>query len=240
MLGAHFDSWHAVDRRDRQRRRARRAMMEAMRILKQTGVQAAPHGAHRPVDRRGTGPARIARLRARALRRGRAAAAGGGRGGGGGGGGAARGRRRPPAAPSYTPEHAKFAAYFNIDNGTGAIRGVYLQGNDAVAPIFREWMEPFRSIGMTTLTIAQHGRHRPPVVRRRRPAGLPVHPGRGRVQRDDAPHEPGQLRAAAAGRHAAQRDDRGRRSRSWRRTATRSCRASRADAAAGAGGRGGQ
>ena len=55
------------------------------------------------------------------------------------------------------PEHAKFAGYFNIDNGTGAIRGVYLQGNDAVAPIFREWMEPFRSIGMTTLTIRNTG-----------------------------------------------------------------------------------
>src|SRR5262249_9711194 len=55
------------------------------------------------------------------------------------------------------PEHAKFAGYFNIDNGTGAIRGVYLQQNDAVAPIFREWMEPFRSLGMTTLTIRNTG-----------------------------------------------------------------------------------
>jgi Zn-dependent M28 family amino/carboxypeptidase len=55
------------------------------------------------------------------------------------------------------PEHGKFAGYFNIDNGTGAIRGVYLQQNDAVAPIFREWMEPFRSIGMTALTIRNTG-----------------------------------------------------------------------------------
>ena len=55
------------------------------------------------------------------------------------------------------PDHAKFAGYFNIDNGTGAIRGVYLQGNDAVAPIFREWMEPFRSLGMSTLTIRNTG-----------------------------------------------------------------------------------
>jgi len=55
------------------------------------------------------------------------------------------------------PDHAKLAAYFNIDNGTGAIRGVYLQGNDAVAPIFREWIEPFRSLGMTHLTIRNTG-----------------------------------------------------------------------------------
>jgi Zn-dependent M28 family amino/carboxypeptidase len=55
------------------------------------------------------------------------------------------------------PAHAKFAGYFNVDNGTGAIRGVYLQGNEAVAPIFREWMEPFRNIGMTSLTIRNTG-----------------------------------------------------------------------------------
>ena len=47
--------------------------------------------------------------------------------------------------------------YFNIDNGTGALRGIYLQGNDAAAPIFREWMEPFRSLGMTTATIRNTG-----------------------------------------------------------------------------------
>jgi Zn-dependent M28 family amino/carboxypeptidase len=49
--------------------------------------------------------------------------------------------------------HAQLAASFNVDNGTGAIRGVYLQRNEAVAPVFRAWMEPFRNIGMTTLAI---------------------------------------------------------------------------------------
>ena len=63
----------------------------------------------------------------------------------------------PQGPLELKPEHAKFAAYFNIDNGTGAIRGVYQQGNQAVGPIFRQWMEPFRSIGMTTLTIANTG-----------------------------------------------------------------------------------
>lgn len=55
------------------------------------------------------------------------------------------------------PEHAKISGYFNVDNGTGAIRGVYLQGNEAVAPIFREWMKPFENLGMTTLTMRNTG-----------------------------------------------------------------------------------
>ena len=50
------------------------------------------------------------------------------------------------------PDHGKVSAYFNVDNGTGAIRGVYLQGNEALAPTFRAWMEPFHSLGMTTLS----------------------------------------------------------------------------------------
>jgi len=49
------------------------------------------------------------------------------------------------------PDHAKLSAYFNVDNGTGKIRGIYLQGNEAVRPIFEKWMEPFKSEGMTTL-----------------------------------------------------------------------------------------
>ena len=69
----------------------------------------------------------------------------------GGGGGGWFGRPRGPL--ELKPEHAKFDVYLNIDNGSGALRGVYLQGNAAVAPIFREWMEPFRSMGMTTVTI---------------------------------------------------------------------------------------
>jgi len=56
-----------------------------------------------------------------------------------------------------TPEHAKLDAYYNVDNGTGKIRGVYLQGNEMVAPIFNAWMEPFHDLGMTTLTIRNTG-----------------------------------------------------------------------------------
>ncbi|HEY8461813.1 MAG TPA: M20/M25/M40 family metallo-hydrolase, partial [Blastocatellia bacterium] len=51
------------------------------------------------------------------------------------------------------PAHDKFSAYFNLDNGTGKIRGVYLQGNEAVRPIFRAWLEPFRDLGASTLTL---------------------------------------------------------------------------------------
>ena len=55
------------------------------------------------------------------------------------------------------PEQAKVSAYFNVDNGTGKIRGVYLQENEAVAPIFEAWMQPFKDLGMTTLTMRNTG-----------------------------------------------------------------------------------
>lgn len=54
-------------------------------------------------------------------------------------------------------DHAKLSGYFNLDNGTGAIRGVYLQGNEAIAPVFEVWMKPFRNLGMTTLAIRNTG-----------------------------------------------------------------------------------
>jgi hypothetical protein len=51
-------------------------------------------------------------------------------------------------------EYEKFSAYFNLDYGTGRIRGVYLQGNEAVRPIFRAWLAPFKEMGADTLTSA--------------------------------------------------------------------------------------
>ena len=154
MLGGHFDSWHAsTGATDNAAGSA--AMMEAMRILKVTGVplrrtvriglwngeEQGLNGSRDYVDahfaRRGTAPA--------------AAAGGGGAGGRGGGRGGAQGPLE------LKPAHAKFSSYFNIDNGTGAIRGVYLQSNPAVAPIFRAWMEPFRDIGMTHLAPGNTG-----------------------------------------------------------------------------------
>jgi hypothetical protein len=55
------------------------------------------------------------------------------------------------------PDHAKLSAYFNMDNGTGKIRGIYLQENESARPIFEKWMEPFQSMGMTTLAIRGTG-----------------------------------------------------------------------------------
>jgi len=58
---------------------------------------------------------------------------------------------------SQKADYANFSAYFNLDNGTGKIRGVYMQGNDSVRPIFRKWLQPFREMGATTLTISNTG-----------------------------------------------------------------------------------
>jgi hypothetical protein len=65
--------------------------------------------------------------------------------------------RREAGPVTVKPEQAKISAYFNVDNGTGKIRGVYLQENEAVAPIFESWMKPFRDLGMTTLTMRNTG-----------------------------------------------------------------------------------
>jgi hypothetical protein len=55
------------------------------------------------------------------------------------------------------PDYDKFSVYFNLDNGTGKIRGVYLQGNEAARPIFRQWLWPFREMGAQTLSISNTG-----------------------------------------------------------------------------------
>jgi carboxypeptidase Q len=55
------------------------------------------------------------------------------------------------------PEHEKFDAYFNFDYGTGRIRGLYLQGNEAARPIFRDMLEPCKDLGASTLSLANIG-----------------------------------------------------------------------------------
>ena len=65
---------------------------------------------------------------------------------------------RKPAGPlQLKPEQQKISVYFNVDNGSGMIRGVYLQENAAVAPIFAQWIEPLKDIGVTTLTMRNTG-----------------------------------------------------------------------------------
>jgi len=66
----------------------------------------------------------------------------------------------PSPAPGVLvtkPEYEKFSSYFNLDNGTGKIRGVYLQGNETVRPLFRQWLMPFRDLGAATLSISNTG-----------------------------------------------------------------------------------
>jgi hypothetical protein len=62
-----------------------------------------------------------------------------------------------PEVMKPTSEHAKVSGYFNYDNGTGKIRGIYLQGNDMVRPIFQSWLEPFRDLGASAVSIRNTG-----------------------------------------------------------------------------------
>ncbi len=55
------------------------------------------------------------------------------------------------------PAQSKISAYYNLDNGTGRIRGVYLQGNEEVRSTFREWLDPFKDDGASTLTLKNTG-----------------------------------------------------------------------------------
>ncbi len=130
MLGAHFDSWHTgTGATDNAAGSA--VMLEAIRILKATGVKL-----RRTVRIGLWGGEEEGLLGSKAY---------------------VKSHFGDPETMQLKPEHAKFAGYFNVDNGTGAIRGVYLQGNEAVAPVFQAWMEPLRNLGMTTLAIRNTG-----------------------------------------------------------------------------------
>jgi hypothetical protein len=66
--------------------------------------------------------------------------------------------RRDPTGPVTTkPDHARLSAYFNLDNGTGRVRGIYAERNAAVAPIFEAWLRPLRDLGATTVTLRHTG-----------------------------------------------------------------------------------
>jgi carboxypeptidase Q len=130
MLGAHFDSWHSgTGATDNAAGSA--VMMEAMRILKQSGLRL-----RRTVRIGLWGGEEQGLLGSRAY---------------------VTETFADRTTMSLKPAHAKFAGYFNVDNGTGAIRGVYLQGNEGMAPIFEAWMKPFHNLGMQTLTIRDTG-----------------------------------------------------------------------------------
>jgi hypothetical protein len=127
MLGAHFDSWHAgTGATDNAAGSA--VMMEALRILKATGL---------PLRR----TVRIG------LWTGEEQGLIGSRE-------YVNAHFADRATMMTKPEHAKFSAYYNLDNGTGAIRGIYLQGNAEAGPVFREWMKALDSDSITVRTIA--------------------------------------------------------------------------------------
>src|SRR6185295_16453510 len=57
-----------------------------------------------------------------------------------------------PANMQLKPEHEKLAAYFNLDNGTGRVRGIWSQGDLGVMKIFEQWCEPLRDLGVTLIS----------------------------------------------------------------------------------------
>jgi carboxypeptidase Q len=130
LLGAHFDSWH-IGTGATDNGASSAVIMEAMRLIKATGL---------PLRRTvrmvlWTGEEQgLLGSRAYVTRH-------------------FGGRNKVP----QTPLHGKVTAYFNQDNGAGGYRGIYLQGNDAVAPIFTAWMRPFENLGMTTLSVRSTG-----------------------------------------------------------------------------------
>jgi carboxypeptidase Q len=66
-------------------------------------------------------------------------------------------RPRPSRKLVKEDDYDKLSVYFNLDNGAGKIRGLYLQGNEALRPYFRKWFEPFRDLGAETLTPSNTG-----------------------------------------------------------------------------------
>src|SRR5205814_354571 len=161
MLGGHMDSWHsATGATDNGAGVA--VAMEAVRILQTLGIK----------------PRRTIRIglwtgEEQGLLGSRAYVAqhfgkleGGPQFGGGGGGFGGGNANATPAKLTTMPEYEKFSGYFNLDNGTGKIRGIYLQGNRAVRPIFRDWLMAFRDQpdnktapvwGAATLSISNTG-----------------------------------------------------------------------------------
>jgi carboxypeptidase Q len=124
MLGAHFDSHpYATGATDNATGSA--AMMEAMRILKAVGAK----------------PRRTIRI----------ALWGGEEQGLLGSRAYVRDHIAEVETMTLKPEHAKLSAYFNSDNGSGKVRGIWLQGNMAARPIFEGWMAPLKDLGVSII-----------------------------------------------------------------------------------------
>lgn len=153
MLGAHFDSWHsgtgATDNAV-----GCGVALEAVRILK--AIDAKPRRTIRVALWTGEEQGLLGSKAYVAEHFG--AVSGSGSDSASGPGGAGEGERRRPR-PKYElkPEHEKLSCYFNLDNGTGKIRGIHLQGNEALRPMFRQWFAQFNDMGASTITHANTG-----------------------------------------------------------------------------------
>jgi carboxypeptidase Q len=130
MIGGHLDSWHgATGATDNAAGSA--VMMEAMRILKTIGFK----------------PKRTIRI---ALWSSEEQGLFGSRG-------YVAAHFGDPKTMELKPEQKTLDAYYNLDNGTGKIRGIYLQGDTAAGPIFQAWLAPFKDLGATTVTASNTG-----------------------------------------------------------------------------------
>lgn len=143
MIGAHFDSWHAgTGATDNATGSA--VCMEAMRILKAIGAQ--PRRTIR-IGLWGGEEQGLIGSSAYVSKHfgGREGATGMSAMMGAGG------------ELKLKPDHEKFSVYFNNDNGTGKVRGIYMQGNEASRSVFRAWLAPFADLDATTLTLSNTG-----------------------------------------------------------------------------------
>lgn len=149
MLGAHLDSWHTGSGAS-DNAAGVAVMMEAMRILKAVGAKprrtiriglwtaeeqgligsaahVARHYAQRPQP---ADPAQLALPE----------------------------RLREPTGPlRLSRDHQRFSVYFNLDNGSGRVRGIYAQDNVAAVPIFESWLQPFHDLGAQTVAMRNTG-----------------------------------------------------------------------------------
>ena len=154
MLGGHMDSWHsgtgATDNAA-----GVSVAMEAVRIIQALGLK--PRRTIRIALWTGEEQGLLGSRAYVAQHFGKLEGGPGGGGGGGGFGGGGGGANATPAKLTTLPEYEKFSGYFNLDNGTGKIRGVYLQGNKGVRELFSQWLMPFRDMGASTITISNTG-----------------------------------------------------------------------------------
>jgi carboxypeptidase Q len=152
MLGGHMDSWHSgTGATDNGAGVA--VAMEAVRILQTLGLK--PRRTIRIALWTGEEEGLLGSRAYVAQHFGKLEGGPGGGGGGFGPGGG--GGNNPPPKLTTLPEYEKFSGYFNLDNGTGKIRGVYLQGNKGVRDLFSQWLMPFRDMGASTISISNTG-----------------------------------------------------------------------------------